>query len=63
MEPVTVDMNGCARCGEGHGPVTFLPLTNPVELDGDVVLTHWAPCTRTGEPILLRIVPDVASSG
>lgn len=52
-EPVTIDINGCARChGEGHERVEFKPLAHPVpSVYGP--LTHWAPCPTNGEPILM----------
>ena len=55
--PVTLDLNGCARChGEGHKAITFEPLVYPVELGGEESFTHWALCPVNGEPILLRYV-------
>lgn len=46
----------CARCGQDHNSVVFMPLKRPVEYEGKVVWTHWAPCPVTGEPILVRTV-------
>jgi hypothetical protein len=53
--PMTVDLNGCARCaGDGHPRLEFTPLTHPLEVGG-VTLTHWAPCPTNGEPILMLL--------
>lgn len=54
MEALTVELYGCARCGRVHPELVFEPLTNPVALDCEPSLTHWAPCPTNGEPILMR---------
>lgn len=51
---VVISIRGCARCdGEGHDDLLFFRLTHPVERDGEVLFTHWAPCPTNGEPILM----------
>lgn len=53
----TIDLEGCARCnGDGHPGLTFRKLQRPVELPPLFVLTHWASCPETGEPIMLRVL-------
>lgn len=51
----------CARCGGNHRRMVFKPLTRPVVLDADnqpvTVATHWAPCPKSKEPILLLVLP------
>lgn len=52
--PLTLDLNGCARChGDGHPGLTFTPLIHPLQIAGET-LTHWAPCPANGEPILMQ---------
>ena len=53
-EHVVEILRGCARCHTDHGPVTFRPLTHPIELPEAAPLTHWAPCEVNGEPIVMR---------
>lgn len=53
---VTMDVNGCARCGTGHKEIGFRRFTNPLLAPGAAAMTHWAPCPKTGEPILMRFV-------
>lgn len=55
--PAPTDLLGCARCGGEH-MVRFKPLRNPIQM-GDVVLTHWATCPTTKEPILMRLLEEV----
>lgn len=53
---IRIDQKGCARCdGEGHRGMVFKRLTHPVERNGEITYTHWAPCPANGEPILLEI--------
>lgn len=53
-ETYVTDLVGCARChGDGHESIAFTPLAHPVETDGVVTATHWAPCPTTHEPILM----------
>lgn len=40
----------CARCGGLHDGVVFVPFNRPPD-----EISHWAPCPKTGEPILFRI--------
>lgn len=52
----TIDLEGCARCdGDGHPGLTFRRFARPIELPPVHVLTHWATCPTTGEPIVLRV--------
>ncbi len=53
-EKVIVEHLGCcARCGEDHFSLIFLPLTNPAD-----EWTHWVMCPILKEPILLQQVED-----
>lgn len=45
---------GCARCGGDHS-LRFTEFVQPLVL-GEHILTHWAPCPTTGDPILMRFV-------
>lgn len=48
-------ISGCTRCGGDHPNMTFGVLQRPIaDSDGLHVWTHWAPCPKTGEPVLLR---------
>jgi hypothetical protein len=51
------DIIGCCRCGQKHHQALFKELVCPVEtvVKGERVLiaTHWAKCSRTGDPILM----------
>jgi hypothetical protein len=61
---MTITIRGCARChGDGH-TLEFEPLLHPVEENDGSVLTHWATCPATGQPILLGTTEEgLASSG
>ncbi|MFA6132375.1 MAG: hypothetical protein WC869_00010 [Phycisphaerae bacterium] len=39
----------CARCGGKHTEIYYHKLKNPIGK-----FTHWAPCPKTYEPILMR---------
>lgn len=57
-EPITTSVTGCARCGQDHGDLEFLPLAHGVDVEDTLgPLTHYATCPTNGEPILMRIVP------
>jgi hypothetical protein len=52
---------GCARCGETHADLSFALLQRPIEehfVGNRVQYTHWAPCPKTGEPVLLLIAGE-----
>lgn len=61
-----VNIIHCARCGENHDGLDFLPFTEPVEYDPvskvilhcEIQFTHWALCPTTGEPILMQVLDD-----
>lgn len=53
-EPITTDLQRCARCGNDHKELTFQPLDQPMEAEG-LRFTHWAPCPVNAEPIMMRI--------
>ena len=44
-------LSNCARCGETHAEVRWRRFGWPC---GD--LTHWTPCPKTGEPVLMKMV-------
>lgn len=50
-EEFTVDLKGCARCGETHGRLVFIALASPGLVWG-IHNTHWATCPVTDEPIM-----------
>jgi hypothetical protein len=55
----TQDQVGCARChGEGHKDLVYKPFTHTTTIHIPVeskmrpfLMTHWATCPTTGEPI------------
>lgn len=61
MEEMTVDLEGCTRCGGVHAALRFGKFTHPVELcsplrpRAGVVYEWWALCPTTGEPILMTV--------
>lgn len=55
---IVPEIRGCSRCDGVHGETLFLPLKNPITRGGKVTHTHWAPCPKLGEPILLVCVAD-----
>jgi hypothetical protein len=55
-ESMVIDLMGCARCrGHGHSQLLFLKLGHPVVENDGTLLTHWALCPTTGEPILMAV--------
>ena len=52
-ETITRDVENCTRCGEVHEGVEYARISNPPEW-----VNWWAPCPKTGEPILLAYDPD-----
>ena len=48
---ITTDVKCCARCGEDHQKVVFTKLSRPHPRH-----THWAPCPKNKEPIMMRVV-------
>lgn len=53
---LTMNVEGCARCGGDHQDVCFKPLTRHMATpEGVPIGSHWAPCPENGEPILLTI--------
>lgn len=46
-------VTNCARCSETHGGMEFERLERPVL--AEYVMTHWAPCPTTGQPILAMV--------
>ncbi len=56
---------GCARCGHNHKNLEFTKFLKPVLFwasDGDsglneeIIYTHFCPCPRSNQPILLKII-------
>lgn len=47
-------IGNCARCKRNHKNLRFERLTHPV-FQGKDIYTHWAPCPRNGQPILMAI--------
>lgn len=56
---IVLDVGNCARCRENHEGLVFRKLRRPVSSEQ----THWATCPTTGEPIILRIMPDNTTRG
>lgn len=68
--PRETDVRGCARCEGDHDGLEFQPLGRPIEIEGanvlngssllnrTLVLSHWATCPTTGEPILLTFIGE-----
>lgn len=52
-ETVKRNVESCTRCGQAHEAVEYRPLSNPPDW-----ISHWAPCPKTGEPMLLSYDPD-----
>ena len=53
---MTMDVNGCPRCGNNHKDVVFLKLTRPIEDSDGTQWTYFALCPSKTEPILLKII-------
>lgn len=51
----TVD--GCARCGQTHVRLTFVPFVVPIVIAGRT-FQYWALCPSAGEPIIMEVVDD-----
>jgi hypothetical protein len=49
-----VKLNNCARCGGNHVMLSFKKLKHPA---GD--MTHWTPCPRNGQPILMQVFGSI----
>jgi hypothetical protein len=60
MPTVTMTLRECGRCGNEHPDMAFRELARPIKLlrrqEGTfvLILTHWATCPMTEEPVLLR---------
>lgn len=54
---VITELSGCARCGEDHGRLIAMPLT---QHHGRC--SHWARCPDTGEPIMVARQPYSAGA-
>lgn len=52
-------VRNCARCGGDHNEIQWEKLERPIldEADG-IEWTHWAPCPKNGQPILMREAPS-----
>jgi len=46
-------ITNCARCGGMHLDIVFKKFTKPCGKN-----THYAPCPKTHEPILMQLTPD-----
>lgn len=53
-------IQSCARCGEDHDGLTFVPFQRPPMQDDESgpFATHWARCPTTGDPILVICAPE-----
>ena len=65
MNELKVTINRCARCGVSHEGLLFKPFKNPVldpeRLENITLFSHWALCPTSGEPIVLKILPEKSS--
>lgn len=56
LEVTSIDVRGCARCGEMHERLPVRHFIRPVE-GGEgpeaELFTHWGTCPKTAEPILV----------
>jgi len=52
-----VNVRGCARCGGTHDGLAFKSLDAPIVESDGTILTHSAPCPKTGRAILLGTAP------
>lgn len=52
---VTATVRHCARCAGTHEHLTFRKFCNPIPLEDEAHITHWAMCPAAGEPILMRV--------
>lgn len=50
---LVINIVNCARCGESHKKVEFKELSR----DGHGA-SHWAPCPKNGEPLMLKLGGD-----
>lgn len=48
----------CARCGQDHEKLNYKAFVNPIEDEDGTVWSHWALCPVTGDPVLMRKLPD-----
>jgi len=49
-------IKNCARCGEDHEPMPYLPLRTPdVDVRGDGA-THYTLCPTNQQPVLMAVV-------
>lgn len=56
QKAMKIPVQGCARCGQNHDVVHFIPFTKPVkDSSGKIVATHFGSCRFNGEPVLLLI--------
>lgn len=58
----TINVVGCARCGGEHHGLVAYKFQNPVTFSGrtaedDIVITNWATCPKTHDPILVEYLP------
>lgn len=54
------DVRSCSRCGGDHDSLRFARFKN---LPSFLVVSHWAMCPTTGEPVLLWFEPDEDEGG
>lgn len=52
------DLHRCARCGTDHTSLVFNAFKRPVVDDDGTVWHYWATCPITGDPVMLRVIPD-----
>ena len=53
--PIFVNIKNCARCGGYHDNVKFVEFARAPRVDR---YSHYAPCPKTGEPILMYLTEE-----
>ncbi len=48
----------CARCGADHRALEYVRFEQPIEDDDGTVWAWWATCPNTGDPVLMRDLPE-----
>lgn len=54
-EIFATEITGCSSCGGSHH-VLVVPLDEPITEDG-VTYTHGTICSKTGDEVLIKIIP------
>ena len=55
VQPLTINVYGCARCGGTHRDLKFTELRNPPP---DTYWRLWCMCPTLQQPILMKVTGD-----